>query len=133
MHAGTGLAVSWIAFVQQRHVSPLAAGQWQAFLAFYAGTRLCCKASTDLHAHPQQYFRRAGFWVTQNFLRPLRFSLALTLAPLFNRFISFLEARLGLRRQQAFGVYIFLLGAVTSVLTFGSIFVCCGPAAFVRS
>lgn len=69
----------------------------------------------------------------QNFLRPLRFSLALTLAPFFNRFITFLEARLGLRRQQAFGVYIFLLGVVTSVLTFGSIFVCCGPAAFARS
>lgn len=50
MLAGTGLAVSWIAFVQQRHQSPLAAGQWQAFLAFYAGKShsvmlsLCCHA-----------------------------------------------------------------------------------------
>ncbi len=29
--------VAWIAFVRRRGVSPLAAGQWQAFLAFYAG------------------------------------------------------------------------------------------------
>ena len=74
-----------------------------------------------------------GFWTVQNFLRPLRFSLALAIAPAFNRLISSLEARLGLRRQQAFGVYVALLGVFTSVLTFGSIFVCCGPAAFARS
>ena len=32
----TGLSFSWIAFVSQRHLSPLAPGQWKAFLAFYA-------------------------------------------------------------------------------------------------
>lgn len=34
---GTGLAVAWIAFVRQVGKSPLMAGQWKAFLAFYAG------------------------------------------------------------------------------------------------
>ena len=34
---GTGMAVAWIAFVRNYGKSPLAAGQWKAFLAFYAG------------------------------------------------------------------------------------------------
>ncbi len=34
---GGGLAVAWIAFVRQFHKSPLMAGQWKAFVAFYAG------------------------------------------------------------------------------------------------
>ena len=41
------------------------AGQWQRFLAFYA-----------------------GFFTVQNFVRPLRFSVALAMAPLFDRFIA---------------------------------------------
>lgn len=31
------MAVTWILFVKQRGISPLAAGQWGAYLAFYAG------------------------------------------------------------------------------------------------
>jgi hypothetical protein len=38
---GTGLAVAWIAFVRQVGRSPLMAGQWKAFLAFYAGMLDC--------------------------------------------------------------------------------------------
>ena len=106
---GGGLAVSWIAFVSQKGVSPLAPGQWPAFLAFYA-----------------------GFWMAQNFVRPLRLSAALTLAPLFDRFISFVEARTGLSRGGAFGVYIALLGITTCTLVFGSIFLACGPGAYAR-
>ena len=37
---GTGLAVSWVAFVRQCGKSPLMAGQWKPFLAFYAGRTL---------------------------------------------------------------------------------------------
>lgn len=48
----TGMAVTWVIFVKQRGVSPLAAGQWGAYLAFYAGfwtinnlyACLCCIA-----------------------------------------------------------------------------------------
>ena len=38
--------------------------------------------------------QRAGFWTLQNFLRPLRFSLALAMAPFFNSVITFLETQL---------------------------------------
>ena len=59
-------------------------------------------------------------------------SAALALAPLFDRFISFVEARTGLSRGGAFGVYIALLGITTCTLVFGSIFLACGPGAYAR-
>lgn len=107
---GGGLAVSWIAFVRQKGLSPLAPGAWPTFLAFYA-----------------------GFWMAQNFVRPLRLSAALAMAPLFDRFITFVEKRAGLSRGGAFGVYIGLLGVTTMTLVFGSIFLACGPAAYARA
>ncbi|BDA41122.1 hypothetical protein COCOBI_01-7770 [Coccomyxa sp. Obi] len=106
---GTGLAVAWIAFVGQVGKSPLMAGQWKAFLAFYA-----------------------GFWTIQNFVRPLRFSVALAMAPLFEKGISAISRATGFSRRNAFGVYLFILGSVTSILVFGSIFVFAGPLAYSR-
>ncbi|GLC56408.1 hypothetical protein PLESTB_001101600 [Pleodorina starrii] len=55
---GICLGTAWISFVKATGKSPLAAGQWPAFLGFYA-----------------------GLWTVQNFVRPLRFSLAIALAP----------------------------------------------------
>lgn len=104
---GGGMAVTWIAFVKKYSLSPLAA--WPKYMAFYA-----------------------AFWMTQNFIRPLRFSAALALAPAFDKFIDGLAARFSITRPKAFGVYLALLGTVTTTLVFGSIFVVCGPAAFAR-
>lgn len=70
--------------------------------------------------------------MTQNFLRPLRLSAALAMAPVFDRFIGFVEKKAGLSRAGAFGVYLAILGTVTSVAVFGSIFLACGPAAYAR-
>ncbi|CAL5227487.1 g10466 [Coccomyxa viridis] len=106
---GGGLAVAWIAFVRQFNKSPLEAGQWKAFVAFYA-----------------------GFWTLQNFVRPLRFSLAIALAPVFERFLNAISSATGLSKSKAFGVYLFILGTVTSTLVFGSIFVFAGPLAYAR-
>ena len=39
---GAGLAVAWIGFVRQTGSSPLMAGQWAKFLAFYAGAPCSC-------------------------------------------------------------------------------------------
>ena len=106
---GGGMAVAWVAFVKKFGTSPLASGEWKHFLLFFS-----------------------AFWMTQNFVRPLRFSLALALAPSFDRFIDFLEAKLRISRPKAFGVYIALLGITTSTLVFGGIFLACGPAAYAR-
>ena len=102
---GGGLAVCWVGFVRKYAISPLAA--WPKFMAFYG-----------------------AFWMTQNFIRPLRLSLALAMAPAFDRGIDAIAARLRVTRARAFGVYLALLGTVTCVLCFGSIFVACGPVAY---
>lgn len=106
---GGGMAVAWIAFVKQKGLSPLMPGQWKAFLAFYA-----------------------GFWTIQNFIRPLRFALAVAMAPAFDGFMNFVQRRFQCRRQTAFAVYIALLGITTTVSVFGSIYVFAGPLAYSR-
>ena len=103
------MAVAWVGFVQQFGKSPLMPGQWKAFLAFYA-----------------------GFWTLQNFVRPLRFSLALLLAPAFDKFMNMLSLRLHISKRNAFGIYLFILGTMTSVLVFGSIRTFAGPLAYAR-
>ena len=74
----------------------------------------------------------AGFWTIQNFVRPLRFSLALALAPVFERFLSTISKTTSLSKRNAFGIYLFILGSVTSTLVFGSIYVFAGPLAYAR-
>ena len=74
----------------------------------------------------------AGFWTIQNFVRPLRFSLALALAPLFERFLNTVSRTTGFSKRNAFGVYLFILGTVTSTLVFGSIFIFAGPLAYAK-
>lgn len=87
--------------------SPLMAQQWKPFLALYG-----------------------GFWAAQHFIRPLRFSLALAMAPVFDKFINFVQHKTHFRRQNAFAIYLSLLGSVTSICVFGSIRVFAGPLAF---
>ena len=126
---GTGLSISWIAFVRQTGrslqagcceatlllpysvstagKSPLMANQWKPFLALYG-----------------------GFWAAQNFIRPLRFSLAIAMSPVFDQFINWVQQRTKWKRQNAFAVYLFLLGSITSIAVFGSIRLFAGPIAF---
>ncbi|KAL0051786.1 hypothetical protein WJX82_002085 [Trebouxia sp. C0006] len=107
---GTGLAISWITFVRQTGKSPLMANQWKPFLALYG-----------------------GFWAAQHFIRPLRFSLALFMSPVFDKFINWVQQRTQFKRQNAFAVYLFLLGSITSVSVFGSIRLFAGPLAFASA
>jgi hypothetical protein len=44
----------------------------------------------------------AGFWTIQNFVRPLRFALAVAMAPVFDGFMNFVQNRFGCRKQTAF-------------------------------
>ena len=133
---GAGLAVSWIAFVKQKGCSPLQAGQWPVFLAFYAGphahavtctiSQRCLRCARNTNTGKFLCF--PGFWTVQNFVRPLRFALAVSLAPLFDNFLDALP----MSRRNAFGVYLLLLGSFTSICVFGSIAMMAGPQAFAR-
>ncbi|DBA87717.1 TPA: hypothetical protein ACH3X1_004720 [Trebouxia sp. C0004] len=107
---GTGLAISWITFVRQTGKSPLMANQWKPFLALYG-----------------------GFWAAQHFIRPLRFSLALFMSPVFDKFINWVQQKTQFKRQNAFAVYLVLLGSITSVGVFGSIRLFAGSLAFATA
>ncbi|KAI8475692.1 MAG: hypothetical protein J3K34DRAFT_517126 [Monoraphidium minutum] len=99
LNYGTALGMAWIAFVKRYGVSPMAPGQWPAFLAFYA-----------------------GFWALQNFARPLRLSLALALAPAFDRGITSIGQRLKISKGAAFGIFLFCMAVFTSTALFGSLY-----------
>lgn len=137
-----GMAVTWVLFVKQRGVSPLAAGQWGPYLAFYAGfwtinnlyvagwdacggnarTSVLLALSNTAH-HP-----------THHSIRPFRFGIAVAMAPVFDRLLDRLQSTLRLQtKRAAFGVYVAALGIVTCVLTFGSIGAFAGPQAFARA
>ncbi|KAG2491733.1 hypothetical protein HYH03_009896 [Edaphochlamys debaryana] len=96
---GVCLAIAWLSFVKATGQSPLWPGQWAPFLGFYA-----------------------GLWTMQNFVRPLRFSLAIALAPVFERMILWIAAKTGLAKQWAFGVWLTGFALVTCASLFGSLY-----------
>lgn len=90
---GTCVAVAWITHVKRTGLSPLAPGQWGGFLAVYA-----------------------GLFALQNFLRPLRFTLAVALTPAVNRLMEYVQGRLNVNKGQAFGFLMLVLGVSTTAL-----------------
>jgi hypothetical protein len=64
-------------------------------------------------------------WAVQNFARPLRFSLALALAPVFDRAICWAAGRTGLDKRFAFGLVLGAM-AVTTVSCLGAALVVLG-------
>lgn len=75
----------------------------------------------------------AGFWTLQHFLRPLRFTVAIAMAPAFDRILVSIQRLTGWNKRNAFGLYLVLFGSLTSFLVFGSIFLFGGAQAFARS
>lgn len=74
----------------------------------------------------------AGFWTLQHFLRPFRLTLALAMAPAFDKVLEGIQRRTGWNKRNAFGLYLFFFGSMTSLLVFGSIYLFAGPTAFAR-
>ena len=74
----------------------------------------------------------AGFWTLQHFLRPLRLTLALGMAPAFDRILIFIQNWTGWNKRNAFGLYLVCFGSLTSLFVFGSIYIFAGPVAFAR-
>jgi len=87
VNAVTLLIVSWIGFAKKTGLSPLAPGQWPAYLIAYS----------------------ALYAVIGNGLRPLRFSLSVAITPLFDRLVAFLQRRLNVSKQWAFAATVFLV------------------------
>ena len=82
----TCLILSWVSHGKLTGMSPLAPGQKKQFLAIYG-----------------------GFWVTNNILRPLRFSLSLVLTPFFNKIIDLVQSKTGFKRPTSTGIVVFLV------------------------
>jgi len=96
VNACTLFTISWIICGRTTGLSPLAAGNWKAFLGIYGGLYLSFG----------------------NLLRPVRASLAIVISPLFTNFIKFLQTRFNLKRPVAFGLCVFLVNFLGSIAYF---------------
>lgn len=88
----TCLILSWVSHGKLTGLSPLAPGQKKQFLAIYG-----------------------GFWVTNNILRPLRFSLSLVLTPFFNKLIDLVQGKTGFKRPTSTGIVVFLVNVCGTI------------------
>ena len=73
----------------QTGLSPLAPGQWKAFLAVYA-----------------------GFYVFNNIVRPLRIGLSIGVAKYFDSAISMIQEKLKVSKPIAIGIVVFMANIV---------------------
>jgi len=88
----TCLILAWVSHGKLTGLSPLAPGQRKQFLAIYG-----------------------GFWVTNNILRPLRFSLSLVLTPFFNNLIDLVQNKTGFKRPTSTGIVVFLVNVCGTI------------------
>ncbi len=59
----------------------------------------------------------AGYWIAMNFLRPARIAVAVTISPLFDRLMGFIQKKFNLPKPAAFALVVFLVNVVGN-LTF---------------
>ncbi len=90
--------ISYLTHAKATGKSPLEPGQWKPFLAIYA-----------------------GLWAVNNFLRPARFALAITILPIFDKLIDKIQNKVKCKRSIATGIAIFCVNVVgtLSFLTVG--------------
>ncbi|KAG2422424.1 hypothetical protein HXX76_016039 [Chlamydomonas incerta] len=98
INAGILITISWLTVVRTTGLTPLDAGNWPKFLAIYA-----------------------GLWVGSNFLRPIRLTLALAAAPLFDGAITTVSQKTGLPKVPAFAVMLFFIAIGTTSLLVATI------------
>lgn len=87
----TGVIISWVIFGKANNISPLAPGQWKKFLLVYAGV-----------------------WAANNLLRPIRVSLSILVAPIFEKFIYNLQDKFKFSRTASIAIVVFLFNIVGS-------------------
>ena len=96
VNACTLVTIAWVICGRSTGLSPLAAGNWKAFLGIYGGLYLSFG----------------------NLLRPIRASIAIAISPLFEKFVNFLQSRLKVKRPVAFGMTVFLVNVLGSISYF---------------
>ena len=87
----TCVIISWIIHGKATGLSPLAKGQWKAFLGIYA-----------------------GLWAANNVLRPARFTVAVAISPSFDKIIAYIEQKTGYKRATCVALTVFLVNVIGS-------------------
>ncbi|GLI70908.1 hypothetical protein VaNZ11_015934, partial [Volvox africanus] len=91
INAAILITIAWLTVVRTTGLTPLDGGNWPCFVGIYA-----------------------GLWIGSNFLRPLRLTLALAAAPLFDAAIDAVSRRTGLPKVPAFVVMLLLIAVGTT-------------------
>ena len=89
---------SWFGFSKKTGLSPLAPGQWKGFLAVYA-----------------------GFYVFNNFIRPMRLAASVAVSPYFEKVVNTIQRKTKLSRGLSIGIVVFLANVcgTTSLMSLG--------------
>lgn len=92
------VSLAWFGFSKKTGLSPLAPGQWKGFLAVYA-----------------------GFYVFNNFIRPMRFAASVGVAPYFERAVKTVQRKTKLSKGLSIGIVVFLANicGTTSLMSLG--------------
>jgi hypothetical protein len=94
LNMGICAMMAYATFGKTTGLSPLAPGAMPKFAAVYG-----------------------GYWLAMNFLRPARLALAMSISPLFDRFMVFMQNKFHVSKPAAFGLVVFLVNVVGN-LTF---------------
>mmetsp|Transcript_12020 Transcript_12020/g.30467 ORF Transcript_12020/g.30467 Transcript_12020/m.30467 type:complete len:264 (-) Transcript_12020:149-940(-) len=92
------VSLAWFGFSKKTGLSPLAPGQWKGFLAVYA-----------------------GFYVFNNFIRPMRLAASVGVAPYFERAVNAIQEKTKLNKGASIGIVVFLANVcgTTSLMSLG--------------
>ena len=97
-HLFSVFVARWFGFSKKTGLSPLAPGQWKGFLAVYA-----------------------GFYVFNNFIRPMRFAFSVGVAPYFEKAVAYIQKKTKLNKTASIGIVVFLANVcgTTSLMSLG--------------
>lgn len=92
------VSLAWFGFSKKTGLSPLAPGQWKGFLAVYA-----------------------GFYVFNNFVRPMRLAASVGVAPYFEKAVNTIQQKTKLSKGVSIGIVVFLANVcgTTSLMSLG--------------
>jgi len=92
------VSLAWFGFSKKTGLSPLAPGQWKGFLAVYA-----------------------GFYVFNNFIRPMRLAISIGVTPYFDKAVAAIQRKTKCSKSVSIGIVVFLTNicGTTSLMSLG--------------